>query len=92
VDEAKVAAWMVTLDKARDVLEGRLLIPHWRFKHGFDLKAYFETATETDLVMILSGLGAVPFLKDGPIASPEDFRAVQEAFGSDWIGYAFWFN
>jgi hypothetical protein len=92
IDEAKVAAWMVTLEKARDVLEGRLLIPHWRFKQGFDLKAYFETATETDLVMILTGLGAVPFLKDGPIASAEDFRAIQDAFGSDWLGYAFWFN
>jgi hypothetical protein len=92
VDDAKVAAWLVTLDKARDVLEGKLLIPHWRFKQGFDLKAYFETATETDLVMILTGLGAVPFLGDGPVASAEDFRAIQDAFGSDWLGYAFWFN
>lgn len=92
VDEARVAAWLVTLEKARDVLEGRLLLPHWRFRQGFDLKAYFETATETDLVMILTGLGAVPFLADGPIATQEDFRAIQEAFGSDWLGYAFWFN
>jgi hypothetical protein len=92
VDEAKVAAWLVTLEKARDVLEGRLLLPHWRFKQGFDLKAYFETATETDLVMILTGLGAVPFLRDGPVASQADFRAIEEAFGSDWLGYAFWFN
>jgi len=92
VDDAKVAAWMLTLEKARDVLEGRLLIPHWRFKQGFNLKAYFETATETDLVMILSGMGAISFLADGPVATPEDFRAIQEAFGSDWVGYAFWFN
>ena len=92
VDDARVAAWLVTLDKARDVLEGRLLIPHWRFKQGFDLKAYFETATETDLVMILTGMGALPFLRDGPVATAEDFRAIQEAFGSDWVGYAFWFN
>ena len=92
VDEAKVAAWLVTLEKAREVLEGRLLLPHWRFKQGFDLKAYFETATETDLVMILTGLGAVPFLKTGPVASQADFRAIEEAFGSDWLGYAFWFN
>jgi hypothetical protein len=92
VDEAKVAAWMVTLDKARDVLDGRLLMPHWRFRQGFDLRVYFETAKETDLVMILTGMGAVPFLREGPIASGEDFRAIQEAFGSDWLGYAFWFN
>jgi hypothetical protein len=92
VDEAKVAAWLVTLDKARDVLEGRLLLPHWRFKQGFDLKAFFETATETDLVMILTGLGALPFLTDGPIATQDDFRAIEDAFGNDWLGYAFWFN
>jgi hypothetical protein len=92
VDEAKVAAWLVTLEKARDVLEGRLLIPHWRFKQGFDLKAYFETTKETDLVMILTGLGALPFLGNGPVATAEDFRAIQDAFGSDWVGYAFWFN
>jgi hypothetical protein len=92
VDDAKVAAWLVTLEKARDVLEGRLLIPHWRFKQGFDLKGYFEAATETDLVMILTGMGAIPFLGDAPVATPEDFRAIQDAFGSDWLGYAFWFN
>lgn len=92
VDDARVAAWLVTLEKARDVLEGRLLIPHWRFRQGFDLKAYFETATETDLVMILTGTGAVPFLAEGSVATPEDFRAIQDAFGSDWVGYAFWFN
>lgn len=92
VDEAKVAAWLITLGKAKDVLEGRLLLPHWRFEQGFDLKAYFETATETDLVMILTGMGAIPFLADGPVASQEDFRAIEEAFGSEWLGYAFWFN
>ncbi|MBN9347244.1 MAG: hypothetical protein J0I48_13755 [Devosia sp.] len=92
VDEARVAAWLVTLDKARDVLDGQLLIPHWRFSQGFDLKAYFETAKETDLVMILTGAGALPFLGAGKVATPEDFRAIQDAFGSDWLGYAFWFN
>ena len=42
--------------------------------------------------MIITGLGAVPFLAEGPVASQEDFRAIEEAFGSDWLGYAFWFN
>ena len=43
-------------------------------------------------VMILTGAGALPYLRDGPVASTEDFRAVQTAFGDDWLGYAFWFN
>ncbi len=92
IDDAKIAAWRATLVKARDVLEGRLLLPHWRFRQGFDLKAYFETATETDLVMILTGLAALPYLAEGPVASAEDFRAMQEAFGDEWLGYALWFN
>jgi hypothetical protein len=92
VDEAKVEAWRATLDQAQRVLEGELLIPHWRFKQGFDLRAYFERAVETDLVMLLTGPGAVPFLAEGPVATPEDFREIQEAFGNDWLGYAFWFN
>ncbi|HWA19023.1 MAG TPA: hypothetical protein VG757_08495 [Devosia sp.] len=92
IDDAKVAAWRATLDQADRILDGELLVPHWRFAQGFDLKAYFETAKRTDLVMILTGYGAVPFLKDGPIASPQDFREAQQAFGSNWLGYAFWFN
>jgi hypothetical protein len=92
VTDEKVAAWRATLDEADRVLDGTLLIPHWRFKQGFDLKAYFETAKQTDLVMTLTGAGALPFLKAGEIASPAHFREIQDAFGSDWLGYAFWFN
>jgi hypothetical protein len=92
ITDERVAAWRATLDEADKILDGTLLVPHWRFKRGFDLKAYFTTAKKTDLVMLLTGLDAVPYLKDGPIASTQDFRAIQTAFGNDWLGYAFWFN
>jgi len=92
VTEETVAAWLVTLDTVDEILDGELLIPHWRFRQGFDLKAYFETAKETDIVMILTGYGALPFLKDGPIADAESFAAANRVFGDQWIGYAFWFN
>ncbi len=92
VDDAKVAAWLLTLDQAAKVLDGALLVPHWRFSRGVDLRAYFETAERTDLVMLLTGAGALPFLADGPVATAESFRAMQDAFGSEWPGYAFWFN
>lgn len=92
VSEAMVEAWRETLDTADAVLEGELLIPHWRFQQGFDLKAYFETATRTDLVMILTGHGALPFLRDGPIADASSFAAANRVFGDDLLGYAFWFN
>ncbi|WP_375452656.1 hypothetical protein [uncultured Devosia sp.] len=92
VDEDVVKAWMATLDTADQILNGELLVPHWRLKQGFDLKAYFETATQTDLIMILTGLGAKPFLKDGPVATAANFADANRVFGDQWLGYAFWFN
>jgi len=92
VTEERVDAWMATLDTADAILAGELLVPHWRFSQGFDIKAYFETATETDLVMIMTGYGALPFLKDGPVADAESFAEANRAFGNQLIGYAFWFN
>lgn len=87
-----VDAWLETLDVVDQILAGELLLPHWRFRQGFDLKAYFETATETDIVMIFTGHGALPFLADGPVADAESFAAGNAVFGSDWLNFAIWFN
>jgi hypothetical protein len=87
-----VNAWRTTLDRVDAVLNGDLLLPHWRFEQGFDLSAYFETATRTDFVMLLTGHDAVPFLGDGPIASAEDFAEANRVFGEDWPLFAIWFN
>lgn len=92
VTQEVVDAWMETLDSVEAILEGELLIPHWRFRQGFDLKAYFETATRTDAVMIFTGYGALPFLKDGPIADAEAFRQGLAVFGENFPGFALWFN
>src|SRR3569623_218871 len=79
--EERDAACRATLDEADKILDGALLVPHWRFKQGFDLRAYLTSAKKTDLVMLLTGADAVTYLKDGPVASAEDFRAIQTAFG-----------
>lgn len=92
VTQETVDAWMATLDTVDQILAGELLVPHWRFRQGFDLKAYFETATETDLVMLIAGQGALPYLRDGPIADAQSFAEANRVFGTDWLNYAFWFN
>ena len=92
VTDEVVAAWMETLDTADKILAGELLVPHWRFKQGFDLKSYFETATHFDLVMMLTGYDYMPFLKDGPVATAESFAAANRVFGDEFLGYVFWFN
>jgi len=92
VTQEVVDAWMATLDSVEAILDGELLIPHWRFRQGFDLAAYFESASRTDAVMIFTGYGALPYLKDGPIADADAFREGMEIFGEDFPGFAIWFN
>jgi hypothetical protein len=92
VTQEIVDAWLATLDLVDQVLAGDLLVPHWRFKQGFDLKLYFETAERTDLVLLLTGSAAVPYLRDGPLADANRFSQANAALGYDWLNYAFWFN
>jgi hypothetical protein len=92
VTQEMVDAWMATLDTAQKVLDGDLLLPHWRFKQGFDLHAYFTTATHTDFIMLLTGYDAIPFIKDGPIASADSFAEGNRVFGTNFMDYVFWFN
>jgi len=92
VTDETVEAWLATLDTADQILRGELLVPHWRFQKGFDLRAYFENATRFDLVLLISGYDALPFLKDGPVANAESFAAANRVFGDAIWGYAFWFN
>ncbi len=92
VTEEIVEAWMATLDRVDEILAGKLLLPHWRFRRGFDLNAYFATATETDIVMLLAGQGALPFLREGPIADADSFAEGNRVFGENWPDFAIWFN
>ena len=87
-----VDGWKASLDTMDQILDGDLLVPHWRFKQGFDLHAYLTEATETDVVMLITGQAAVPFIKDGPIADADSFAAGNAIFGESWPQYLFWFN
>lgn len=92
ITDEQVKAWLASLDTVDQILDGKLLIPHWRFAKGFDLDAYFSTAKRTDFVMLITGFDALPYLKDGPIASADSFSMLTGAFGDAWPGYTFWFN
>ncbi|MBN9307714.1 MAG: hypothetical protein J0I99_12620 [Devosia sp.] len=92
ITDEQVKAWLASLDIVDQMLDGKLLLPHWRFARGIDLNAYFSEATHTDPIMLLTGHDALPFLKDGPVMNDETFAAANRAFGWQWLGYAFWFN
>ena len=92
VTEERVAIWLAAIDEMEAVLDGRKLLPHWRYEKGIDLKAFFETPQTFDLVLMLTGSGAVPFLADGEITSAETWDAIDSAFGGDFFSFAAWFN
>lgn len=87
-----VEAWRDTLDTLDEIVDGKLLIPHWRFKQGFDLQAFFANSERTDLVMLLTGQGALAYLADGPIADADSFALANSVFGENIFNYAAWFN
>ena len=59
---------------------------------GIDLKLFFEEPQPFDLVMLLTGAGAVSYLRDGPIATPQRWGEITQAFEDNFFAYAFWFN
>ncbi len=92
VTQERLDAWLAAVAEVEDVLEGRKLLPHWRFAKGVDLRRAFAEAERFDLVLWVAGQGVLPFLADGPVADGESLAAAERAFGGDLLTYAFWFN
>jgi hypothetical protein len=92
VRQDQIDAWMAAVDEVDGMLEGRILVPHWRFAKGMDLKEFFENPRSFDLVMVMTGSGVVPFLRDGPTSSAERWNEITRAFQNNFFAYALWFN
>ena len=87
-----IDSWIKTMNLSAEVLNGELLLPHPRFSKGINLKTFFETAKEVDIVLLITGHGAIPYLEDGKIADMKAWEAVTGPLGSDLPIFAIWFN
>jgi len=92
VTQEQVDGWLNALNDLDAALDGTKLVPHWRFKQGFNLKKVFFAPREFDLVLWVTGYGAAPYLEAGPGLSGNNWREWQRVFGGNFLGYAFWFN
>jgi hypothetical protein len=92
VSPEQMTAWFAFLDEGEAILEGRRLAPHWRFAKGVDVKAFFEKPQTFDLVLFVTGQGALPYLSNGPITSPERWAQIIRAFEGNFFQFAVWFN
>jgi hypothetical protein len=88
----RLTAWRGVLDMAEAVLNGDKLVPHPRFTQGVDVRAFLDEPTRFDLVLLATGAGVAPYLREGDVISMEEFRALTEAMGSNGAVFALWFN
>jgi hypothetical protein len=87
-----IAAWRAVLDEAEAVIDGKKLVPHWRFNQGFNLARVFDEPRDFDLVLWITGPAALPYLEDGPVTTSQDWDAMVGAFEGNFGISAVWFN
>ena len=92
VNAERIAAWRAVLDQAEEVIDGRLLVPHWRFDKGFNLEKVFDEPRDFDLVLWITGPAALPYLEDGPVTTSDDWEAMVGAFEGSFGVSALWYN
>ncbi|WP_368905133.1 hypothetical protein [Taklimakanibacter lacteus] len=94
VSEELVQAWHGALQMAEDLLEGRKLLPHFRFADkGVNMKRFFEEPRNFDLVLSITGPGIAPYLEKGPMLTSEEWWALQQQFGrTGFLAFALWAN
>jgi hypothetical protein len=92
VGQEQVDAWLKALDEFDDVLDGKKLLPHWRFAQGVNFRKVFFEPRPFDLVLWATGQAAAPYLEAGPILSGAEWTNWQRIFNGNFPGYAFWFN
>ena len=94
VGEEQVEAWLAALTMAEDLLEGRVLLPHFRIADkGINMKRFFEEPKPFDLVLSITGPAIAPYLESGKILTSDEFDQIQRQFGGGgFLTFALWFN
>jgi hypothetical protein len=88
----QIAAWHAVLDTFDGLLDGKLLMPHWRLKQGVNLRRVFTEPRPFDLVLWITGPAALPYVEDGRILTSEEWGDLTSAFEGSFGSYAVWFN
>ncbi|MFT3986208.1 hypothetical protein [Aestuariivirga sp.] len=92
VTQETVTAWMAFLNSFDGMLQGKVLLPHWRFEKGINLRRVFLEPQTFDPILWAQGYAAIPYLETGPIASSSDWNRIMGLFEGNFFGYAAWFN
>lgn len=87
-------AWQAVLSDASRVLEGDLLIPHWRTGDavGINLNAWLENPAALDVVGVIAGTGLAPYMEAGPLVNANAMDEFDRVTGGNFALFAFTLN
>ncbi|MEJ0013398.1 MAG: hypothetical protein WDM94_12410 [Bauldia sp.] len=88
----QIAAWHAVLDTFDGLLDGTLLMPHWRLKQGVNLRRVFEEPRPFDFILWITGPAALPYVENGRVLTSREWKDITTAFEGSFGGYAIWFN
>lgn len=88
------SAWQAVLMDASQVLEGELLIPHWRTGQtvGVNLNAWLENPSSLDVVGVIAGSDLAPYMEAGPLVTTEAMDEFGRLTGGNFALFAFTLN
>lgn len=92
VTASQIQAWHAVLDTFDGLLDGTLLMPHWRLKQGVNLRRVFEEPRPFDLILWITGPAALPYVENGRVLTSREWRDITSAFEGSFGSYAIWFN
>ncbi len=86
--------WLAVLSDAEKLLSGELLVPHWRFGSGagINLKALMQDPPAVDIVEWAQGVGLLPYVEDGPLITPDNWRQFSFLVGGDAALFVIFLN
>ena len=92
--EGTIERWQGVLHEAEQLLQGELLIPHWRYgaEAGISLKKLFDEAPAIDLIGMIQGEALLPYAEKGPLISGEAWSEFERMLQGDALMIAVFFN
>lgn len=99
VDLETAVAWQVVLDEISDVLEGRVLLPHWRVGSrnaktgvGINFARLMNDPGDFDLILMIQGTAIAPYLETGRIVDTQVWQDFSELTGGQGAMFSLWLN
>jgi hypothetical protein len=90
--DEQIDTWLIVMSEFDAVLDGKKLLPHWRFTQGLNARRMFEDMKHFDLVLLVAGPDAVPWLENGPVSDMATWNRMMDVFQGNFLGYAMFFN